>query len=456
MYFQASLYQYPLAILIALIDAGLTWLAGNLAYYVRHDSFQWPPIYEMAVLLAALLVIVLCAFANLYGSWRGLRLEAQLLKLLACWLLAFGLLMALLVFAKQTTVFSRIWLALWFFFAIFLDFCWRILIFRIGQAWRRRGHNLKPVQLIGKGQALDNVLRNSRQQPEAGFYIDRCIRLQEEQNLATQLAGQNLETACEIWICLPLKDGALLDQILRALHCSTAEIRYFPGLDDMRLLNHKVSEIVGLYAIDLSCTKLHGVNQWLKKAEDKVFASLLGVLALPLGLLIALALKLSDPNAPVLFRQQRDGLGGRKFEVYKFRTMRPHKEPDGQVTQARPGDARITHLGAWLRKTSLDELPQFINVLRGDMTLVGPRPHALAHNEYYKNLVQSYMWRHKVKPGITGWAQINGYRGATDSLEKMQKRVEYDLWYIENWSLWLDLKIIVLTVFKGFIHRNAY
>jgi putative colanic acid biosynthesis UDP-glucose lipid carrier transferase len=145
------------------------------------------------------------------------------------------------------------------------------------------------------------------------------------------------------------------------------------------------------------------------------------------------------------------------FKVYKFRSMvRASKEGDGQVTQARKGDARVTPIGAFLRRTSLDELPQFFNVLQGRMSIVGPRPHALAHNEYYKDLVESYMQRHKVKPGITGWAQVNGLRGETDTLEKMQARVEHDLWYIDNWSLWLDLKIIFLTVFKGFVNPNAY
>ena len=153
---------------------------------------------------------------------------------------------------------------------------------------------------------------------------------------------------------------------------------------------------------------------------------------------------------------RRHGWDGKPINVYKFRTMHVHEENGGKVTQACRDDARITRVGRFLRRTSLDELPQFFNVLQGKMSVVGPRPHAIEHNEYYMDQIDSYMQRHRVKPGITGWAQVNGLRGETDQLHKMQKRVEYDLYYIENWSLWLDIKIIFLTLVRGFVHRNAY
>lgn len=197
------------------------------------------------------------------------------------------------------------------------------------------------------------------------------------------------------------------------------------------------------------------LSKTIKRFEDIILASIILVLIAIPCLIIAILIKLTSPG-PVLFKQLRHGAKKKEVMVYKFRSMTVHAEKKGQVTQATKNDARITPLGAFLRRTSLDELPQFINVLQGSMTIVGPRPHALAHNEYYKDLVESYMWRHKVKPGITGWAQVNGFRGETDTIEKMKARVEYDLWYIENWSLWLDLKIIFLTIFKGFINKNAY
>ncbi len=197
-----------------------------------------------------------------------------------------------------------------------------------------------------------------------------------------------------------------------------------------------------------------GANTIIKRLEDVLLSSLiLCLIALPM-LAISIAVKLSSPG-PVFFRQKRYGIDGRPIEVWKFRSMRV-MENGTDVVQATRGDNRITAVGAFLRRTSLDELPQFINVLLGDMSIVGPRPHAVAHNEQYRGQINSYMLRHKVKPGITGWAQVNGWRGETDTLDKMQKRVEHDLAYIHNWSLWWDLKIVFLTVFKGFIHKNAY
>ncbi|HBX3875685.1 TPA: exopolysaccharide biosynthesis polyprenyl glycosylphosphotransferase, partial [Klebsiella pneumoniae subsp. pneumoniae] len=160
-------------------------------------------------------------------------------------------------------------------------------------------------------------------------------------------------------------------------------------------------------------------------------------------------------SGPIIFKQKRYGIDGKPIKVWKFRTMTV-MEDGGDVVQATKKDARITPVGKFLRSTSLDELPQFINALRGEMSIVGPRPHAVAHNEQYRSLIQGYMLRHKVKPGITGWAQINGWRGETDTLEKMEKRIEYDLEYIRNWSIWFDLKIIFLTIFKGFVHKSAY
>ena len=236
---------------------------------------------------------------------------------------------------------------------------------------------------------------------------------------------------------------------------STANIRLVPDLFALKLINHGISEVVGIPMLDLSVSPITGDVRLVKALQDRVLGALILLLISPVMLAIALAIKFTSPG-PVLYRQCRHGWNGEEIWVYKFRSMVVHAEQNGQVTQAQKSDARITPLGAFLRRTSLDELPQFINVLQGRMSIVGPRPHAVVHNEHYKELVPHYMLRHKVKPGITGWAQINGFRGETDTLDKMEKRVEYDLHYIENLSLALDLKIIVATVFKGFVHKNAY
>jgi putative colanic acid biosynthesis UDP-glucose lipid carrier transferase len=220
------------------------------------------------------------------------------------------------------------------------------------------------------------------------------------------------------------------------------------------MLSNKVGDFLGLPAVELNQPVSGGVNGIVKDLFDKAFASVALILLLPLFIVIAILIKRSSPG-PVFFKQPRLGLNGKPFNVYKFRSMKMHQE-HGIVTQATKQDPRITPIGAFLRRTSLDELPQFINVLLGDMSVVGPRPHALQHNEMYKDLLEMYMVRHRVKPGITGWAQIHGYRGETDTVDKMAKRVQFDLHYIQNWSLWMDIRIILWTAFKGWTGTNAY
>jgi putative colanic acid biosynthesis UDP-glucose lipid carrier transferase len=193
----------------------------------------------------------------------------------------------------------------------------------------------------------------------------------------------------------------------------------------------------------------------VKAAEDRILATLILLLALPTLLTIAALVKL-DSSGPVLFRQRRFGFKNDVFTVLKFRSMAADADRDGTVPQATRGDPRVTRLGAFLRRHSLDELPQFLNVIKGDMSIVGPRPHAVAHNEQYAGLIDDYLVRHKVKPGITGWAQVNGLRGETDTIEKMEARVQHDLYYVDNWSLLFDLRIILLTLFVGFRSDQAY
>ncbi|PJC68766.1 MAG: undecaprenyl-phosphate glucose phosphotransferase, partial [Zetaproteobacteria bacterium CG_4_8_14_3_um_filter_59_5] len=213
-------------------------------------------------------------------------------------------------------------------------------------------------------------------------------------------------------------------------------------------------DIKGMPVFSLCESPLNGPFGVVKHLEDKILASLILLLIWPLMLLIALGVKLTS-KGPVIFKQRRYGLNGMPIKVYKFRSMTVC-EDGNNVLQAKQGDARVTKFGAFLRRTSLDELPQFFNVLQGRMSIVGPRPHAVAHNEQYRKLIRGYMWRHKVKPGITGLAQVSGWRGETDTLEKMQRRVEFDLEYIRRWSIWLDIKIILQTALIGFTGKNAY
>ena len=243
-------------------------------------------------------------------------------------------------------------------------------------------------------------------------------------------------------------------QILNLCSDSTATVYIIPNFFMYNLLNARWQSVGSIQTLSVFDTPFQGAGDVTKRLEDIVVSSLiLTLIAIPM-LIIAIAVKLTS-KGPVIFKQNRYGLDGKKIKVYKFRSMTVQDNGD-KVQQATKNDARITPLGAFLRKTSLDELPQFINVLQGRMSVVGPRPHAVAHNEEYRKLIEGYMLRHKVRPGITGWAQINGFRGETETINKMIKRVEYDLDYIHRWSVWMDIRIILATVTRGFINKNAY
>ena len=257
-----------------------------------------------------------------------------------------------------------------------------------------------------------------------------------------------------VYLALPLRAEARIREVIEALQDTTASVYFVPDIFTFSLLQACSTELKGIPLISIWESPFHGINGWLKRAEDIVLASIILLLISPLMLIIALGIKLTSPG-PIFFKQRRYGLNGKEIIVYKFRTMRVCEDgPD--IPQATINDSRVTGFGNFLRRTSLDELPQFFNVLVGTMSIVGPRPHAIAHNEYYRRRIPGYMLRHKVRPGITGWAQINGWRGETDVLEKMEKRIEYDLQYLRYWSLWFDLKIIWLTIFRGFTSSHAY
>jgi Undecaprenyl-phosphate glucose phosphotransferase len=254
-----------------------------------------------------------------------------------------------------------------------------------------------------------------------------------------------------VWLALPMSDQTRISYALSQLKHSTADIKLVPDLFGLHLLNHSVEEIAGLPVITLQQTPLQGVARVVKAAEDVLLSALILVLISPLMLAIAVAVKLSSPG-PVFYRQERVSWNNRKFNMLKFRSMPVDAEQKSGAVWAKPGESRSTPVGAFLRKTSLDELPQFINVLLGDMSIVGPRPERPVFVDQFKHQIPDYMKKHMVKAGITGWAQVNGWRGSTD----LAKRVECDIYYIENWSLKFDLQIIALTFLKGFVNKNAY
>ena len=258
----------------------------------------------------------------------------------------------------------------------------------------------------------------------------------------------------EVYITLPLGSQPRIVELLEQVQGTTASVFFVPDVFGISIIQGRLQDMNGVPVVGLCETPFTGTNRLVKRLSDIVLASAILVLISPLLLAIAIGVKLSSPG-PVLFRQRRNGLDGEEIVVWKFRSMRT-MDDGAVIRQATKDDPRITPFGAFIRRTSLDELPQFFNVLQGRMSIVGPRPHAVAHNEEYRKLIKAYMVRHKVKPGITGWAQVHGLRGETDTIEKMQQRVEYDLEYLRNWSLGMDLQIIARTVKVVFFDRNAY
>lgn len=335
------------------------------------------------------------------------------------------------------------------------------------RTFRRRGYNQRNVVIVGAGvvgiKLADNIYKSAELGLNVvGFYDDKLDGFVNTQQPELEVVGHlgdliddaKLMNIDRIYITLSMRHMSSITKIVDELSDSTCSVIFIPDVFSFDLLNSRMGHLNGIPTISIYDTPMEGANRLVKRIADIVLSAAILILISPLLLIISVAVKVTSPG-PVFFKQQRYGIDGKAIKVWKFRSMTV-MENNEKVVQATKGDARITPLGSFLRKTSLDELPQFINSLKGEMSIVGPRPHAVAHNEEYRKLIGGYMLRHKVKPGITGWAQINGWRGETDTLEKMEKRIEFDLEYISSWSLFWDIKIIFLTVFKGFINKNAY
>jgi putative colanic acid biosynthesis UDP-glucose lipid carrier transferase len=293
-----------------------------------------------------------------------------------------------------------------------------------------------------------------------GFFDDRHeprLEVHEPRHLGgldDVTAFVKRQRVSEVYITLPVTSDARIARLVNELRDTTASVYFVPDTLPFDAIQARVAQVGGIPLIAVLETPFYGVNAVLKRAADVVVAGAALVLLWPLMLAIAAAIKFESPG-PVLFRQRRYGLAGEEFLVFKFRSMTVC-EDGGHIEQARQGDARVTRLGAFLRRYSLDELPQLLNVLEGSMSVVGPRPHAVAHNEQYRRLIQGYMIRHKVKPGITGWAQVNGLRGETQSVERMRRRIEHDIEYMRHWSMALDFRIMLRTALVVLKDPNAY
>lgn len=460
--------QSTLSTLAPLIDGLIVGLAGWLAYFSRWGKWHVPADYVSVITLGTALVLIALPAGGAYQSWRGEIHWRNTGNTLPGLFAVAVILMIVGTLTKTSAEFSRLWMGYWFAYALTAMFVFRWLLmwlfkrFQLGRLLNRK------VLIVGAGEFARSVAEKARGARDArwkvkGFVITNGSCAAVEGDPAPKIALGDMDSHIasqhgridELWIAM---EDDELDQrapVIELLQSSCLPVRYIPDLSVLALLNHMASQVAGMTAIDLNASPLTGYNRFIKSLFDKLFAITALLLLSPLLVLIAVLVKLDSPG-PIFFRQQRHGWDGKMIQILKFRTMRRDGSvPDGS-SQARKNDPRITRIGRRLRRTSLDELPQFINVLRGEMSVVGPRPHPVALNKNYMSRIDTYMQRHRVKPGITGWAQINGLRGQTDTLEQMQQRIEHDLYYIQHWSLWLDMKIIALTLFGGWTGRNAY
>ena len=432
------------------------------------QGYPWTERYTLLSTIAVVLYYLCAEAFNLYRGHRGDPGQTEISTVLASWS-AVAIATLFLGYAfKVTQEYSRLAIGTWFLLAPMLLGGWRAVGRQYVRYLRAHGYNSRTVAIVGMGEQGLRVAEVLQRAPWMGLRLvgafdDRvpvpgrlpdvlpCPLLGTVSDLLDKAKSGKLDI---VYVTLPLTGKERIVHLLRALSDTTASVYIVPDMFLFNMFHGRWVQVGSLPAVSVFETPFYGIDGRVKRAEDIVISSLvLLLLAIPM-LLIAAGVKLSSPG-PVIFKQRRYGLDGKVFSIWKFRTMTVC-EDGAKIRQATRNDARVTPFGAFLRRTSLDELPQFINVLTGSMSVVGPRPHATCHNEHYRKLIQGYMVRHKVRPGITGWAQANGWRGQTETVEEMERRVEHDLWYIRNWSVLLDLKIILLTLVRGWRGSNAY
>ncbi len=453
--------------LLPLADGLVVLAASAIAYLMRYGAEAVTPEIPAVTLLAALLCVNLLRAGGAYRDQLNNGVATQIARTARAWC-AISLGLVLLGYLTKTSdSFSRAWTLSSFLLGLFGLTGLRVVTSLLMQHWRRTGRlarNVAVVDLSGTGQVLAQRLaaRGPQDVRLLGVYRDgaaadggpdiatltvlsRMVRIDEVMVVPARVP-EGASNAAEAWA---------LDGAMRRLGTIPAHLHICPELPSFATAPRAVAMLFGTPVLTLRQRPLAGWQAVAKRLEDLALSSMLLLLLLaPLMAAVAVMVRCDSPG-PILFRQKRLGFNNNEFTVFKFRTML-HRPDERDVPQAQRNDPRVTRLGRFLRSKSLDELPQLFNVLRGDMSLVGPRPHALAHNEKYAALIDDYLWRHRMAPGITGWAQVNGFRGETDTLEKMQRRVEYDLAYIDGWSVAFDLKILMQTALCVLFDRNAF
>ncbi|MGF6665281.1 putative colanic acid biosynthesis UDP-glucose lipid carrier transferase [Paraburkholderia atlantica] len=453
------------------LDVLFVIAGGLLAHSMRFPApIPFGDTQRLLIAFNCVLVLLLFPGFGAYETWRGKALAPVLARIAAAWVVVVATSLVLAFTLHRTDAVSRLWFGYSTLISGALIIATRCIMQLVLRFVRRRGMNARTVAIVGAPGFARTLLAHLEHAPQAGFkpvcvfdtsvegpgaYGARLARLPVLTDLKAFATKVRDERVNEVWLALPLSEEHTIYRFTRTFRHDFVNLRFIPDVRSLSLFNHAIVDVVGLPTLNLSATPFSPPQMWPKLMFDRLFAALALFALAPLFVVLAVGIKLTSPG-PVFFRQIRKGVDGQPFRIYKFRSMTVHKEQDGQITQATRNDSRVTKLGSFMRRTSLDELPQFLNVLLGQMSVVGPRPHAIEHDDLYKDQVYGYMHRYRIKPGITGWAQVNGYRGATTKVEKMEARVKFDLFYIQNWSFWFDVKIVFITIFKGFVGRNAF
>jgi Undecaprenyl-phosphate glucose phosphotransferase len=440
-------------------------VAALVIHRIELGHFEISVRYAYELIQTVLLAFVIFPAVGLYRGWRGERRLLEIARLWGAWAAVMVLLLVTTWALKSTGDHSRLAAGTWFAATGLMLTLERLVLRWVLRRVRARGLDVRRVMLVGGTQAGQRIVSATRKNAWMGLEVVGYISTLDDQvdivgipclgsldALAEQCRACALD---QVWIALPMRSENIIKQVLQQTLDVPVTVRLVPDFFGYELINHHAALLGGVPVITLRGSRVEGHAGVAKAIEDRLLAIVLLILLAPLMVLLAVGVKLSSPG-PVIYRQKRHGLGGKEFEVWKFRSMHVHAEQRGTVTQATRTDHRVTRFGRFLRSSSLDELPQLFNVLKGDMSVVGPRPHAVEHNKKFGERLNGYMQRNGVKPGITGLAQVKGFRGETDTLEKMSRRVECDIQYIKTWSVWLDLLILIRTPLAVLAGKGAY
>jgi Undecaprenyl-phosphate glucose phosphotransferase len=454
-------------------DLVLTVLIGIVVAFawVAETDIRWTSFYPIAILMTGGVTLVTFELFGLYKLSAFSAILRQLPRIVLAWTIAIGVLVAALFFLKLGPELSRVWLALWFAAGGLALIGGRLALAGLVHHWAKEGRLYRRAAIYGSGTVTEAMIRKLEREAVGEVRISGIFDDRDGERGAGMIAGYprlgglaDLVAHCRrtridlVIVALPIAAEQRLVDVMRQISVLPVDIKLPAAATSLRFSPRTYSRIGNVSMIDLHDAPIADWGRVSKWLFDKIVGIVALLLLAPVMAAVAVAIKL-DSRGPVLFRQKRYGFNNELIEVLKFRSM---YVDDCDATASRlvtRGDARVTRVGRFIRRTSLDELPQLLNVVKGDLSLVGPRPHALhakAANQLYDEVVEGYFARHKVKPGITGWAQINGWRGETDTPEKIRKRVEHDLYYIENWSVFLDIYILVRTPFALLDTRNAY